>query len=125
MTRSGCAGRTVGRGARGSSTVLSVVVLGVLLAVAVAVSLVGGAVVDQRRAEAAADLGALAGAAAGQRGERVCDAAATVVRRNGATLTACVEAGERVSVRVARPSRRVLGLSWTATASARAGPVPP
>lgn len=125
MTRRRWAVPAAGRASRGSSTVLSVVVLGVLLAVAGAVALVGGLVVDQRRAEAAADLGALAGAAAGQRGEPACAAAAVVARRNGASLTGCVWSAERVSVRVARRPRRVLGLSWTATSSARAGPVPP
>jgi secretion/DNA translocation related TadE-like protein len=112
------------RDARGSATVLVLAMLGVVLTVAAGIAVFGAAVVDQRRVEAAADLGALAGAGALQRGEPACAAAATVVERNGARLTGCVPVGQDVTVRVARPARRFLGLSWAVTSVGRAGPAP-
>jgi secretion/DNA translocation related TadE-like protein len=72
--------------------------------------------------EAAADLGALAGATALQHGEPACAAAASVVARNGGRLTGCVPAGQDVTVRAARPTRRILGMTWTVTSVGRAGP---
>jgi len=110
------------RDARGSATVLAVVMLGVVLTVAAGVAVLGAAVVDQRRVAAAADLGALAGATARQHGEPACAAAASVVARNGGRLTACAPTGQDVTVRAARPTRRILWLTWTVTSVARAGP---
>jgi secretion/DNA translocation related TadE-like protein len=110
------------RGQRGSAAVLATVLLGALVVASVLVAVLGGAVVDQRRVEAAADLGALAGASATQRGAPGCAAAASVVRANGGRVTSCVVSGEVVEVRVARGTRRVLGLRLTVTSRARAGP---
>jgi secretion/DNA translocation related TadE-like protein len=102
--------------------VLAVVFLGLLVAVAAGVATVGAAVVDQRRVEAAADLGALAGASALQQGRAGCPAAASVVERNGGRVDSCSEQGQDVVVTAARGTRHVLGLSWTVTSTARAGP---
>jgi secretion/DNA translocation related TadE-like protein len=102
--------------------VLATVLIGVLATAAVLVAAFGGAVVDQRRVEAAADLGALAGATAVQRGEPGCAAAASVASANGARVLACVVNREIVEVQVARDTRRVLGLGFTVTSRARAGP---
>jgi secretion/DNA translocation related TadE-like protein len=109
---------------RGSATVLALVMVGVVVAVTSGVAVLGTAVVDQRRVEAAADLGALAGAAALQRGERACVAAASVVERNGGRLSRCEPAGWNVTVRVTRPTRTVLGMTWTVSSVSRAGPAP-
>lgn len=111
--------------ARGSATVLAVGVLGVLMTVAVAVAALGGVVVDQRRVEAAADLAALAAAAAVQAGEEPCTAARVSAGRNGAELTGCAVAGEVVTVRAQRRTGSVLGRRFTLSGHARAGPVPP
>jgi secretion/DNA translocation related TadE-like protein len=104
--------------------VLATLVVGVLAFVALLTAVVGGAVADKRRVEAAADLGALAGASAVQRGDDGCGAAAAVVTRNRSRLVGCsVAGGLVVSVRTARDTRRVLGLRLTLTSRARAGPV--
>lgn len=110
------------RGERGSAAVLAMVLLGALATASILVAAFGGAVVDQRRVEAAADLGALAGASATQRGEPGCTAAASVASANGGRVSSCTVSGEIVEVQVARDTRRVLGLRFTVTSRARAGP---
>ena len=109
-------------GERGSATVLATVLVAVLAVVMVMVGVVGGAVTDQRRLEAAVDLGALAGASAAQRGEDACAAAGSVTARNGARVTACSVAGDVVTLRAGRGTELVLGLRLTLTATARGGP---
>jgi secretion/DNA translocation related TadE-like protein len=110
--------------ARGSATVLAVVLVAVLATAAVLVACVGGVVADQRRLESAADLAALAAAGAAQAGESPCFAAGTSARRNGARLASCAVDGEVVTVRVVR-SRVVLGRAIQLSSRARAGPAPP
>jgi len=116
-------------GQRGTSTVLATVLVGVLAVVATLVAWVGGAVTDQRRVESAADLGALAGASAARRGEDGCTAAGAMVARNRARMVWCSGTGSTVTVQAARGTRPVLGLRFTVTSRARAGPadalVPP
>jgi secretion/DNA translocation related TadE-like protein len=107
----------------GSASVLATVVVGVLAFAALLTAVVGGAVADKRRVEVAADLGALAGASAVQRGDDGCGAAAAIVTRNRSRLVGCSVAGPVISVRTARDTRRVLGLRLTLTSRARAGPV--
>lgn len=107
----------------GSATALVVVLVTVLATVAVVVSLVGGAVVEQRRVEAAADLAALAGAGAVQAGHDPCSAARSVAGRNGAALVGCAVDGDEVTVRAQQDTRAVLGMTFTVTGRARAGPV--
>ena len=106
----------------GSASVLATVLAGVLLVAAVLLSAVGAGIADQRRAAAAADLSALAGASAVQRGEPGCPAARSVAARNHARVTSCAVVGELVTVRTARPARRVLGITFTVRSRARAGP---
>jgi secretion/DNA translocation related TadE-like protein len=112
--------RTAGQ--RGTTTVLATVLVGVLAVLAVLVALVGEAVTDQRRVESAADLAALAGAAAAQRGQDGCAAARVMVARNRARLAACSVLGSTVTLQAARRTRPVLGLRFTLTSRARAGP---
>ena len=95
---------------------------GLLLVVALAVGAAEGLVVAHRRAQAAADLAALAGASALARGEDRCAIAATVAAANGARLTACLPAGREVLVTVSVAGPRGPGGVAELTARARAGP---
>ena len=115
------------RDQRGAATVLVMPFVGVLALVTVVLAFQGGVLVTQRRVQAAADLAALAGAAALQRGDDGCVAASAVAGRNGARLSDCQvsgTAGRDVVVTVERDGPAVLGRSVTVEASARAGPEP-
>ena len=95
-------------------------------AIAAAV-LVVTAVTARHRAEAAADLAALAAAGRAVTGSTdPCAAAASIASANGAVLEACtVDAGAVVQLRVGvRVRLTPLGVRW-AHANARAGPVEP
>jgi secretion/DNA translocation related TadE-like protein len=109
-------------GERGAATVLVVAFLGLLLLVGAALGVVGALVHAHRTAQAAADLAALAGAGALDRGEAPCAAAAAVARANGASMTDCVPDGLDVRVSVVVDGPRWLGQSADLTAQARAGP---
>jgi secretion/DNA translocation related TadE-like protein len=116
-----------GRGDRGSATVWVLALSGVLVALGAAGVLVGSAVVIRHRAEAAADLAALAAAGNAVAGwADPCATASSVAVANGAVLEACsVLPGAVVQIRVGvRMPMGPLGLRW-ARASARAGPVAP
>ena len=113
------------RGDSGGATVLVVAMAGVLMFVMGGLAAAGGLVTAQRRAQAAADLTALAGASAladvGGPTD-ACDAAGRVAGRNAAVLDACTPDGRaiRVTVSVAGPD-----VPWKVvrvTAEARAGP---
>ena len=95
--------------------------IGVLLLVTGALGVVGAMVVDHRRAQAAADLAALAGASATARGEHECAAAGEVAERNGAHLQECSVAGQAVTVVVTVRGPRWLGQQHDLEATARAG----
>jgi secretion/DNA translocation related TadE-like protein len=107
---------------RGSASVLVLTVFAALAVGTVLLAVVAGAVVAQRRAAAAADLAALAGAAALQRGADGCAAAAGVSRRNGAELLACRASGDVVQVTVGAELPVRFGRRLTVSAQARAGP---
>ncbi|GAA4815679.1 hypothetical protein GCM10025786_21660 [Nocardioides caeni] len=98
---------------------------GVLLLIGCAAGVVGALVVDHRRAQAAADLAALAGAAAvsDPTGLDPCAEAAAIVRANGAGLVSCVASGAVVTVEVSVTGPRWLGQRADLSARARAGPV--
>jgi secretion/DNA translocation related TadE-like protein len=116
---------------RGSAAVLVVVMVGVLTALALGGSAIGGLMVGQRRAAAAADLAALAGAAALRPGlgslptGSGCDRAARVSAENGARLTGCSIDGREVVVRVAVDVSNPFGGGWAVPGMARAGPAEP
>ncbi|KAB2807000.1 flp pilus-assembly TadE/G-like family protein [Pimelobacter simplex] len=97
---------------------------GVLLLVGAATGVVGAIVVDHRRAQAAADLAALAAAAHPDPGRDPCTTAARVATANGATLRSCRRDGPDVVVTVVVQGPRWLGQEGDLTASARAGPDP-
>lgn len=107
----------------GSATVLVLPLVGVVALLAVLLSVLGGLVVAQRRAGAAADLAALAGAASLQRGGDGCSAAAQTADRNGVELSACAVMAAEVRVWVAATVPGPWGRSWTVRAHARSGPV--
>ena len=113
-----------GRRDRGSATVVVLAAVAVVLAMTVGALSVVSAVVAAHRAQAAADLAALAAAAMFVHGEpsgAACGRGADVAARNGGRLAACrtwpdlsVELVVQVEARMARVG--------TATARSRAGP---
>ena len=113
--------RPPAREERGSATVYAVSLLAALLAVAAALAWAGGAVVAHRRAQAAADLAALAGASHPESG---CAQADAVAGANGATLLECRAAGGHVWVTVEVIGPPLVGRIPHLAARAHAGPAP-
>jgi secretion/DNA translocation related TadE-like protein len=113
-------------GDHGSATVWVIALSTVLAVVGAAVVLVGAATVARHRAEAAADLAALAAAGRAAAGEPgACGLAAEVARADAATLISCSVGGDAVvELRVSSPVHLGRLGSWAASARARAGPVP-
>lgn len=107
---------------RGSATVLALPLLGAVTVAAVLLAFAGGAVATRRHVASAADLAALAGAAAIQHGRAGCAAAAAVAARNHAELSACSVEGSQVRVVVRAETAPLLGRGLTLSARARAGP---
>jgi secretion/DNA translocation related TadE-like protein len=107
---------------RGSASVLTLAVAGVLLLVGAALGVVAAMVVAHRQAQAAADLSALAAARTLADGGDPCAAASGLAAANGASLTACTVAGRDVRVRVVVTGPRWLGQTGDLEAEARAGP---
>jgi secretion/DNA translocation related TadE-like protein len=108
----------------GAGAVLAVAVMGLLVTVTVATSGVVGVVAAHRRAQAAADLAALAGAAALHDGGDPCLQASAIAKRNGARLRRCQVDGWDVAVRVTA-NVRLPGDSMELESRGRAGPVGP
>ena len=77
------------RDERGTATAWTVPVIGVLALLTVLMAGVGGALVTLRRAQAAADLAALAGATAHAAGRGACGEAARVAELNGTRVDSC------------------------------------
>lgn len=110
------------RGERGSAALWTVITGLAFMLVAATLALAGTVTVARHRAQAAADLAALAGALDAWDGQAAaCDRAADVSVRNGASLVACRLDGldAIVTVEVAIGS----ALQGVVRASARAGPV--
>lgn len=110
------------RDEHGSATPLVVALVGVLLLVGVAAAFVVATAAAHRRAQAAADLAALAGAMSLQRGADACAAAADVARRNGADEVTCRVSGQDVLVTARLAGPRFAGHGWRLVGRARAGP---
>lgn len=104
---------------QGGATVLVVAMAGLLLFVMTGLAAAGGLVTAQRRAQAAADLAALAGAS---RLEDACARAGEVAAANAAVLEACHLDGDDVTVEVSVAGPRVPWRDVRVTAEARAGP---
>jgi secretion/DNA translocation related TadE-like protein len=89
-------------GERGAAAVLAMTLTVLLVALTGVVSVLGGLLVAHRQVSAAADLAALAGAAALQRGADPCSAAEEVARANEARMRSCRVRGEDVRVEATR-----------------------
>jgi len=111
-----------GRDDRGAATVLAIACLGLVLLVGAGLGVVAAMVADHRRAQAAADLAALAGAAALHQGDDACRVAQRVASANDADLTTCSIEGADVVVTVTVAGPRWLGQSADLEGRARAGP---
>ena len=122
-TRRGPAARVLTDEERGAATLLAVTLAVVVLLCTAAAVLGGRLLADQRRAAVAADLAALAGALAVQRGLDGCPAAQRVAAANDAVVIACRVDGEEVRLAARTDSLRLLGRRVQPTAEARAGPV--
>ncbi len=121
-TRSRSRGAPSRKGERGAATSAAVVVLAVLLLLTSALVAGAGVLVSQRRAAAVADLAALAGAVAVQRGDDPCAATEELVARSRAALAHCAVVGEDVRVVVRVELGDVAGLPLRVSARGRAGP---
>ncbi len=117
MTPARPSGRSVSE--RGSASLLTVTMAGLLVFVGGALAGVTALVVDHRRAQSAADLAALAGAGSPA---DPCAAAARIAVANGARLVDCAPAGADLVVTVAVTSAAWPGRALTVSAQARAGP---
>lgn len=107
----------------GVATVLACVCAMALIAITGLAVQFGAALLARHRAENAADLGALAGAAVVLQGRRgACERAEAVARSNGASMRDCTLDGADVLL-TATVAVRLGPLSATATGRARAGPV--
>lgn len=108
---------------RGSATVWMLSVAGLVLAAALVGALVAAAVLTRHRAEAAADLAALAAADAALTGPRAaCEQARRVVVAGEGTLVKCTLSGAVAEVRVQLRGPGLLARLPPAAAGSRAGP---
>lgn len=107
----------------GSMTVTAAFAAAAVLALTVAVLLVGRAAVAAHSAQAAADLAALAGARALLSGEEACAVASRAAEANRASVVSCAIDADDVVVRAeVRVALGAVGVR-AAAATARAGPV--
>jgi secretion/DNA translocation related TadE-like protein len=109
-------------GEAGAVSVLVVALVGLVLMLGLAASFVTATASAHRRAQAAADLAALAGAVALGRGEDACGAAAQVAASNGAAVRTCRIEGRDVVVEVGVSGPEHRGFGWDPRGRARAGP---
>ena len=107
------------RSERGAATVLVVAMAGVLMFVMSGLAAAGGLVTAQRRAQAAADLAALAAAS---HLDDACGRAREVAAANAAVLQACRLAGDDVIVEGSVAGPRGPWRDVRVPAEARAGP---
>lgn len=112
------------RGEGGAATVLVVACLALLLMIGAATGVATALFRAHRSAQSAADLAALAGAAARQRGGDACPAASRIAAANRAELVECRLEGDDVMVRVVLTGPRWLGQGTDLVGEARAGPAP-
>lgn len=109
---------------RGSASVAMLAVITAAFVFGIAAFGVCGAVVANRRAQAAADLGALAGAQVVATSS-ACEHATEIALRNHGRVTSCDVEGVDVLVTVRVPFTGMLGATGaSAIAQARAGPDP-
>lgn len=107
---------------RGSAAVYAVMAVGLLVVAALGAVTVAGIVAGHRKAAAAADLAALAGASAVQRGRPACAAAVEIAEANRSRLVGCSVLGPVVQVEVIVEVGSPFE-TWSMRGRARAGPV--
>lgn len=109
---------------RGAATIFVMAIGLVLVLMGMAGAAVGAARIGRHRAQAAADLGALAGAARSVEGAGpACERAARFVAVNGGRATSCEVSGLEIVVDAEVTVTPLPGLTRHAHAAARAGPV--
>jgi secretion/DNA translocation related TadE-like protein len=109
---------------RGAASVWLLAAGLVLVAAGVAGAAVGSATVARHQAQSAADLGALAGAVRAAEGRQsACTRAAEIVAANRGRLASCTLDGFDLTITVDVTVSPVRGVTRTAHAAARAGPV--
>lgn len=109
---------------RGAATVWLLAAGLVLVAAGIAGAAVGTATVARHQAQSAADLGALAGAMRAVEGpESACARAAEIVAANRGRLASCTLVGFDLTITVDVMVSPLRGMTRTAHAAARAGPV--
>ncbi len=106
----------------GAATVFAIACLAVLLLVGSALGVVAAMVRAHRSAQSAADLAALAGAAALAHSRDACGSAEAIATANGAELIACEVESQDAVITVSVAGPRWLGQTADLTARARAGP---
>lgn len=116
--------RSPTRGEGGAAVVMGSILVVLLTVFAVICAGLVAVVVVQRKAQAAADLAALAGAGALQAGQVPCDAAVRIAAGNGVRDVTCSVAGAVVEVVVRVRLPRIPGAP-VVRARARAGPGSP
>ena len=115
--------RQPSRSEAGVATVAAAATVGFVLLVAAALVQVGLVVAAKHRAQAAADLAALAGSAATLRGADGCTTARAVARRNGARVASCRADLAVVTLRTESLTASVVwGARYRTHAEARAAP---
>jgi secretion/DNA translocation related TadE-like protein len=108
----------------GAATIFVLATGLVIVLMGVAGAAVGAARIGRHRAQAAADLGALAGAARAIEGTAAaCERAGRFVVVNGGRATSCEVTGLEIVVRTEVIVTPLPGVTRHATAAARAGPV--
>lgn len=107
---------------RGSATGFALGAVALVLVVSLGAVAGARVLITHRTAGAAADLGALAGAVALQRGQDGCGAAQRLVERHGAVTVSCRETDQEVRLIVSVDVGRLLGRTVAVTARAHAGP---
>ena len=110
-------------GERGGGSMLALLGIAIVVPCTIAALSVGSLWLAHGRAASAADLGALAGAAAMVNGQEPCRAAEHIVAANGASLRSCAVDGAAVlvetEIRVVEP----FGIELSVPAVSRAGAV--
>ena len=106
---------------RGSATVFVVTSLALVLFAGIAVAAMSGLVVAHRHAQSAADLAALAGAAAIGTSAAPCAAAGRVAAANGAAVESCRSTPKDITLVVSVAGPELTGHLITLRAVARAG----
>ena len=121
----GCSGR--GYSERGAATFVMIAVMVVVVSFAFAGMVVGRYLVAGHRAQQAADLAALSGAAVFERGDAVCPRVRAIAVANGADLVTCDQVGDQLDfvvtarVRVEVEPAMLPGLPRSMEATAYAG----